>query len=211
MIAIIDYGIGNIHSLISAFQSYELNGLPVKVVLTSDENVLKTAQMVILPGVGAFKYAMEELEKRDLVRVINELFQMGKPLVGICLGMQLLYESSEEYGFCKGLGLLKGKVVEIPEEIKKPHMGWNALELKEFGLKAPASCLISHLSKDSYVYFVHSFYAAEIEASTLVASANYGVEIPAIVKKGNLIGFQFHPEKSGKVGGQLIQNVLALL
>lgn len=203
MIAIIDYGIGNIHSLISAFQSYELNGLPVEVVLTSDERLLNSAQMVILPGVGAFRYAMEELEKRNLVSVIKELYQSGKPIVGICLGMQLLYESSEEYGLCKGLGLLKGKIIELPSAVKKPHMGWNTLSTR-----VSKSNLLSSLSDESYVYFVHSFYADGIDESTLIACTNYGVKVPAIVKKENLIGFQFHPEKSGMVGSQLIQNLL---
>ncbi len=206
MIAIIDYGIGNIHSLISAFESYELSGSPVEIVLTSDETLLKSADLVILPGVGAFKYAMEELEKRDLIRVIQSLHRGGKTLVGICLGMQLMYESSDEYGICKGLGLLKGKVVELPEQIKKPHMGWNVLNFN-----TPNSSLLEEISDESYVYFVHSFYASEIDETTLIASTNYDVLIPAIVKQGNLIGFQFHPEKSGSVGGQLISNLLTLI
>lgn len=204
MIAIIDYGIGNIHSLISAFESYDLNGEPVDIILTSDEALLKAAELVILPGVGAFKYAMEELEKRDLVRVIQSLHRDGKTIVGICLGMQLMYESSDEYGICKGLGLLKGKVIELPDQIKKPHMGWNVINFN-----SPNSSLLEELSDDSYVYFVHSFYATEIDETTLIASTNYDVLIPAIVKQDNLIGFQFHPEKSGSVGGQLISNLLS--
>ena len=206
MIAIIDYGIGNIHSLISAFESYELKGEPVEVILTSDEALLKVADLVILPGVGAFKYAMEELEKRDLVRVIQSLHGDGKTLVGICLGMQLMYESSDEYGICKGLGLLKGKVRELPDQIKKPHMGWNVLNFN-----TPNSSLLEELSDESYVYFVHSFYATEIDETTLIASTNYDVLVPAIVIQDNIIGFQFHPEKSGSVGGQLISNLLSLI
>lgn len=203
MIAIVDYGIGNIHSLVSAFQSYQVDGKAVEIRLTSDEDLLREAELVILPGVGAFNYAMEELEKRNLVSLIRQLHQGGKKIMGICLGMQLMYDSSEEHGLCKGLGLLKGKVVKLPDCGKTTHMGWNELEIK-----TKSSSLVKEIEMDRYVYFVHSYYASNVDGSTVVASTNYGVEIPAIVQLDNLIGYQFHPEKSGKIGARLIQNIL---
>lgn len=203
MIGIIDYGIGNIHSLVSAFRFFQEDGEAVEIILTSDAEILNAADLIILPGVGAFNYAMEELEKRNLVPVIQQLHQKGKKIIGICLGMQLMYESSEEHGFCKGLGLLKGKIVKLPDSEKSTHMGWDTL-----AIPIKSSFLVKEIEMDPYVYFVHSYYAADIEESTIIATTNYGVEIPAIIQQDNLVGYQFHPEKSSIVGAKLIQNVL---
>jgi len=181
MIAIVDYGIGNIKSLMSLLDSED-------IILTDSAEELLRADVMILPGVGAFGYAMDALTERGLDVVVKEFAKTGKPLIGICLGMQLLYESSEEYGFHKGLGLLKGQIKTLPDTLIKPHMGWNKLSVS-----------------DHYMYFVHSYYAQGVDTNTIVAQTQYGVSIPAIVQSGNLIGFQGHPEKSGAYGATLLK------
>lgn len=192
MIAIVDYGVGNLFSLKSSFAAI---GADVKV--TSDAEDLKKADSIILPGVGAFEDAAKKLFESGLVDVIKEQVALGKPMMGICLGMQLLFEKSFEYGEHKGLGLIKGNVRPIsdviPDRLKIPHIGWNALIFKK------ENPLFKYISNGEHVYFVHSFYAADCEDS-VIASAEYGAELTAAVASGNVFGCQFHPEKSGETG-----------
>lgn len=195
MIAIVDYGIGNIMSLMHALEDED-------VILTSAPEVLRVADAIILPGVGAFGYAMAELESLQLVSVLKELNDMKKKIVGICLGMQLFYESSEEYGKHQGLGLLKGEIKILPNHVKKPHMGWNRLKLENKDCR-----LTKGVVEGDFTYFVHSYYAASISPETVVASTSYGLNVPAIIQHDNLIGYQFHPEKSGIVGKKLVKNL----
>ena len=192
MVAIVDYGVGNLFSLESSFAA-----IGVEVIVTADADVLRHADQIILPGVGAFGDAAEKLRKTGLDIVLKELAAAGKPLMGICLGMQMLFEKSYEYGEHDGLGLIPGKVVPIgdviPKDLKIPHIGWNGLHFKQ------ENPLFADVSEGDCVYFVHSFYAADCESS-VVATAEYGEELTAAVAKGNVFGCQFHPEKSGKVG-----------
>ncbi len=195
MIAIVDYGIGNIMSLMSALEGEE-------VILTSAPEMLKAADAIILPGVGAFGYAMAELEAMQLIGVLKELNDMKKKMVGICLGMQLFYESSEEHGWHEGLGLLKGEIKKLPKSVKTPHMGWNSLKLQQ-----KESLLTKDVNEGDFTYFVHSYFANGVSPETVVASTSYGLDVPAIIQYDNLIGYQFHPEKSGGVGKKLIKNL----
>ena len=192
MIAIIDYGVGNLFSLRSSFSA-----LGAEVTVTSDESVIAAAEKIILPGVGAFGDAMTKLRESGLDKVVIREVKKGKKLLGICLGMQLLFERSYEYGDWEGLGLLHGTVVpmqgSIPEELMIPHIGWNAL------LKKREHPLLSGVKEGDCVYFVHSFYAVDCDDS-LLATAEYGKELTAMVVKDNVAGAQFHPEKSSEVG-----------
>jgi imidazole glycerol-phosphate synthase subunit HisH len=201
MIGIVDYGMGNLFSVSKA-----LERLGVPYVISDDQEELLKADGIILPGVGAFKDAMALLESTHLKETIMAFVNTGKPLLGICLGMQLLFEDSEENGRTKGLGLLPGTVVRIPKEdlegntYKVPHMGWNHLKY------AKPSILTEGL-EEGYVYFVHSYYVHEGAADVTVASADYaGVPIPAVVSRDNVYGMQFHPEKSGDLGMELLKN-----
>ncbi len=193
MVAIIDYGVGNLFSLTSSFAA-----IGEAAVVTSDPAVIKAADRVLLPGVGAFADAAQKLAACGMDKAVKEALADGKYVMGICLGMQLLFEKSLEYGEHKGLGLLKGEVVPlagyVPADLKVPHIGWNALRFN--GEKDP---LFAHVNEGDHVYFVHSYYARGCEDS-LIADTEYGQRITAAVRKGNLIGCQFHPEKSGKVG-----------
>ena len=197
MIAIIDYGVGNLYSLTSSFRF-----IGADVTVTSDVDVIRSADKLVLPGVGAFEDAREKLRASGLDKVIIEEAAKGKPVMGICLGMQMLFERSFEYGEHEGLGLLRGSVVgmqgRIPEELKIPHIGWNALHIRR------SDPLLKYVNEGDCVYFVHSFYADGCEES-LIASAEYGREITAAVAKGNVMGCQFHPEKSGKVGLSILR------
>ncbi len=197
MIAIIDYGVGNLFSL-----SCSLKKVGADAVITGDKEIIKKADKLILPGVGAFGDAMEKLKKDGLDKLVKEETLKGKPLLGICLGMQLLFEKSYEFGVNEGLGLIKGEVVDmkgrIPEKLKIPHIGWNALELK-------GNCPIFKDLKDGdCVYFVHSFYAEGCE-NNLTASTEYGIKITAAAANGNIFGCQFHPEKSGETGLKILR------
>ncbi|WP_068676233.1 imidazole glycerol phosphate synthase subunit HisH [Oceanobacillus sp. Castelsardo] len=196
MIAIIDYDAGNIKSL-----QFALDKLKVESVLTKDPATIKNASSIILPGVGAFKDAITSLNKLGMTEIIREEVANGKPILGICLGMQLFYETSYEDGEWKGIGLLKGSVNRIPDIVKVPHMGWNTLQRHQ------ESPLFQNISDDPFVYFVHSYaIGGPYEKETLVSSSEYGMTVPAIVQKGNVTGMQFHPEKSGDVGLQLLKN-----
>jgi len=195
MIAIIDYDAGNIKSVEKAVKRYGQD-----VVLTRDAEVLRAADKVILPGVGAFGDAMDKLKKYGLDTVIREVISSGKPFLGICLGLQLLFEESEETPGVKGLGVLKGKIVRIPETgLKVPHIGWNSLKFEK---ETP---LFNGLSDGVYVYFVHSYYL-KAEEDIVIASTEYATHIHAAVAKDNVFACQFHPEKSSEVGLRILEN-----
>lgn len=200
MIAIIDYGAGNIRSVEKA-----LMHIGCEVQVTRDPAVLLQADAAVLPGVGSFGDAMHELRSRGLEEPIRTFVSMGKPFLGICLGLQILFESSEESPGVKGLGLLRGKIVRIPagEGLKIPHMGWNSLEIEKTG------GLFQDIPAEPYVYFVHSYYL-KAEEDVVTATARYGVTIHAAVQKGNLLACQFHPEKSGALGIALLRNFAAM-
>ena len=192
MIAIIDYGVGNLFSLCSSQKS-----IGAEAVVTSDKEILRSADKLILPGVGAFADAAQKLRDTGMDLIVREQAAAGKDIMGICLGMQLLFEKSYEYGEHEGLGLLKGSVVPmegaIPEKLKIPHIGWNALHF------AKPSGLFKYINENDCVYFVHSYFATDCDES-VIATTEYGREMTAAVELGNIKGCQFHPEKSGKVG-----------
>ncbi len=197
MIAIVDYGVGNLFSLISSFKK-----IGADITVTSDPKVIANADGIILPGVGAFEDAAKKLRDSGLGKVIIDEAARGKKLMGICLGMQMLFEKSYEYGCHEGLGLLKGSIVpmkdSIPSQLKIPHIGWNALHFTK------DSDLLKYVKKDDCVYFVHSFYATDCDDS-VIATAEYGKELTAAVQKDNVMGCQFHPEKSGEVGLNILR------
>lgn len=199
MIAIVDYGVGNLFSLRSS-----LKYIGADVVVTADADTLRKADKIILPGVGAFEDAAKKLFDSGLWQVVIDEAGTGKPLMGICLGMQLLLERSFEYGEHKGLGLIPGDVVSmepvLPVDYKVPHIGWNALH---FPADQPRSPIFRHLNEGDHVYFVHSFYADRCPAVT--ATTEYGAELTAAVGRDNVFGCQFHPEKSGPVGLSILR------
>ena len=197
MVAIVDYGVGNLFSLKSSF-----GAIGAEVVVTGDPAVLRSADKIILPGVGAFEDAAKKLRQSGLDAVLKELAAAGKPLMGICLGMQLLFEKSYEYGEHEGLGLIPGQVVPmagvIPAELKIPHIGWNALHLRQ---DVP---ILRYVKEGECVYFVHSYYATGCDAF-VAADTEYGAMLTAAVARGNVYGCQFHPEKSGDVGLRILK------
>lgn len=201
MIAIIDYDAGNIKSMEKALL---LLGEEVKI--TDDAREILSADKVVLPGVGAFGDAMGNLERRGLVPVIRETVEKGTPFLGICLGLQLLFERSDEAPGVAGLGILPGEILRIPpkEGLKIPHMGWNSLHLEHGGR------LFEQVPEQSYVYFVHSYYLKAGEEEIVKASTEYGVHIHASVEKGNVFACQFHPEKSSEVGLRILKNFVEL-
>ncbi len=197
MIAIIDYGVGNLFSLKSSFDK-----IGQETMVTGDIEEIKKADKIILPGVGAFEDAARKLRESGLFDLVIEEATGGKPLLGICLGMQLLFDKSFEYGEHKGLGLIPGEIRSIgeviPSDYKIPHIGWNALNIKK-------DCpLFKYIKDGDFVYFVHSFYGANCEENT-VATSEYGAPLTAAVAKGNIYGCQFHPEKSGEVGLNILR------
>ncbi|MBW7457116.1 imidazole glycerol phosphate synthase subunit HisH [Paenibacillus sepulcri] len=198
MIAVIDYGMGNLHSVSKAVER-----LGYEVLVTADMKEIMEADGAILPGVGAFGDAMQNLQNTKLEDVVKFYATSGKPLLGICLGMQLLFTESEEYGQHQGLGLLPGKVVRFQGDYKVPHMGWNKLT---FHRESP---LLGGL-EEGHVYFVHSFHVRPVQAEDLLATTDYHQPVTAIVGRDNVYGMQFHPEKSGDLGMQLLGNFLAL-
>ena len=198
MIAIVNYGVGNLYSLKSSFDS-----LGIETLVTGDAREIKKCDKIILPGVGAFSDAAKSLKNCGLDKVIIEEAKNGKPIMGICLGMQMLFEKSYEYGEHKGLGLIKGSVCPIADviggELKIPHIGWNALKFTE-----PKSPIFKYLKNGDCVYFVHSFYGANCKEN-IIATAEYGAELTAAVAKDNVFVCQFHPEKSGEVGLKILK------
>ena len=201
MIAIIDYDAGNIRSVEKAMAK-----LGQEVWITRDRERIMNADKVILPGVGSFGDAMAHLREYNLVEVIKDVVAEKKPFLGICLGLQLLYESSEETPGVEGLGILKGKILKIPEQegLKIPHMGWNSLHLQNDGR------LFRGIEQNPYVYFVHSYYLKAEEEETVKATTEYSVKIHASVEKENVFACQFHPEKSGDLGLQILKNFAEL-
>ena len=197
MIAIIDYGVGNLFSLASSFAA-----IGAEAVVTSDPAVIRSADRLILPGVGAFEDAARKLRESGMADLVCEEAARGKPIMGICLGMQLLFERSFEYGEHEGLGLIRGAVRPIadviPTGLKIPHIGWNALHLTR---QTP---LFKYLREGDFVYFVHSFYAADCDQA-VIATTEYGAPLTAAVASGNVMGCQFHPEKSGEVGLSILR------
>ncbi|MGN1443968.1 MAG: imidazole glycerol phosphate synthase subunit HisH [Acutalibacteraceae bacterium] len=198
MLAVVDYGVGNLFSLRSSLVS-----LGVDAVVTGDKTEIEKADRIILPGVGAFEDAVNKLRETGLDKVIVERAKAGTPLMGICLGMQLLFDKSYEYGEHDGLGLIKGKVVPmqgvIPSELKVPHIGWNALHFT-----SKKSEIFKYINENDCVYFVHSYFADECDDS-VIATAEYGKELTAAVQNENVFGCQFHPEKSGEVGLSILK------
>ena len=201
MIAIIDYDAGNIKSVEKALIS-----LGQEVCVTRDADEILQADKVILPGVGAFGDAMEKLHRYGLVDVIRKVAEKKTPFLGICLGLQLLFERSDEASGVEGLGILKGEVLKIPaaEGLKIPHMGWNSLQLKHNGK------LFQNLGEETYVYFVHSYYLKAEDPSIVKATTEYGVSIDASVEQENVFACQFHPEKSSDAGLQILKNFIEL-
>lgn len=199
MIAVIDYGVGNLFSLCSSLKS-----IGADAVVTPDPDTIRAAERIILPGVGAFADAAEKLHATGLDQILLEEAAQSKKIMGICLGMQMLFEESHEYGIHKGLGLIPGRVVPmagyIPEGLKIPHIGWNPLILKG-ETKHP---LLRYVNAGDCVYFVHSYFATDCQES-VIATAEYGRELTAAVARGNVMGCQFHPEKSGAVGLNILK------
>lgn len=196
MISVIDYGMGNLKSVHNA-----LKFLGIECIITRDQNEIKNSKGIILPGVGAFPDAIKNLKRYNLDKIILEEVNKGKKLLGICLGMQLLFSKSYEGEECEGLGIISGEITKLQGNIKIPHIGWNSLEFNK------EDSLINELGKESYVYFVHSYLASNIQEEDVLAYSNYGEnKIPAVVNKGCVYGAQFHPEKSGDVGLKILKN-----
>ncbi len=201
MIAMIDYDAGNLKSVEKAFAS-----LNQDVIITRNHDEILNADKVILPGVGSFGMAMDNLHKYELVDVIKEVAKKGTPLFGICLGLQLLFESSDESEGVEGLGILKGKILKIPpsEGLKIPHMGWNSLNIN------PSSKLFKGIDNNAYVYFVHSYYLKAEDENIVAATTEYSTHIHAAVEAKNVFACQFHPEKSSDVGLKILENFAKL-
>ncbi len=202
MIAILDYDAGNIKSVERA-----LSALGQEAVITRDNQEIMAADGVILPGVGAFGDAMDHLKKYELDKAIREVVAKETPFLGICLGLQLLFEGSEESRGVEGLGILPGEILRIPDapDLKIPHIGWNSLSYPNEGR------LFANVPENSYVYFVHSYYLHAFDPSIVTATTEYGVTIHASVEKGNVFASQFHPEKSSRIGRQILKNFVSLL
>lgn len=202
MIAVIDYGAGNLQSVVKAF-----NFIGCDVFVTADKDVLKNADAAVLPGVGAFGDSMNCLKSAHYVNPVLDFIESGKPFLGICLGLQLLFEGSDESPGVSGLGVLEGKIIKIPTDIglKVPHVGWNSLDIKNHG------GLFQGLEPNPYVYFVHSYYLKAKKPQVVSSTTTYGIQIDASVQRGNLFATQFHPEKSGKAGLQMLKNFVSLI
>ena len=201
MIAIIDYGMGNLRSVQKGFEA-----VGAKAIVTSDSKKILSARSVVLPGVGAFKACMDNLEKFNLIDTVKQSVQRGKPFLGICLGLQLLFSQAEEFGSVSGLGILKGKVVGFKDApnsgdpLKIPHMGWNNVEVK------PSHPLFDSVPNQSYFYFVHSYYVVPEDRATVATITNYGIEFVSGIHHENIHAFQFHPEKSQQLGLTVLKN-----
>lgn len=197
MIAIIDYGAGNLHSVKNA-----LDFIGASSIITDDIKVIKAADGIILPGVGSFGDAIDSMQKNGLTDTVKSQAAGGKPFLGICLGLQLLFESSDESPGVEGLGILKGTINKIPKNsgLKVPHMGWNSIDIKQ------PNGIFENIEQDAYVYFVHSYYLKVANIGDVAATTNYGVEIDAAVQVDKLIATQFHPEKSGETGLKILRN-----
>jgi glutamine amidotransferase len=200
MIAIVDYGIGNLGSVTKGFRH-----AGAETVLTGDPAALAAAEALVLPGDGAFAAAMAELRSRGLIEVLLAAAHAGKPLLGICIGMQLLFDESEEHGCHAGLGLLPGRVRRFADALVVPHMGWNSLSFQR------PHALFDGLAAGSYVYFVHSYFCEAKQPSDVLATSDYGDNFAAVVGRDNVLGVQFHPEKSQAVGLRMVENFVRLV
>jgi glutamine amidotransferase len=194
-IAIIDYGVGNLRSVEKAFTS---QGIPA--VVTRDEKVLREADKLVLLGVGAFGYAMDSLRKLGFDRLVIEAAKAGKPIIGLCVGLQMMFDEGHEFGVHRGLGLLPGRVVRFPDGMRVPHVGWNQVELKQ------THPLFSDLPDQSFFYFVHSYYVETSERSCVIGETEYESRFASVCGHGNILGVQFHPEKSQTAGLKLLRN-----
>lgn len=199
MITIIDYAINNLHSVANAFRS-----LRIPTEITQDARRIQGAQKLVLPGVGAFGDAMNNLRTKNLLELLQEKVESGTPLLGLCLGLQLLFTESEEFGSVSGLDIIQGRVKKLPVDVQVPHIGWNQLRL----LKSDP--LLEGVAEGSFVYFVHSFYATPVNYGHVLATTDYGIEFTAMTRKGNVWATQFHPEKSQDVGLNILRNFASL-
>lgn len=197
-IAIIDYDIGNLRSVEKAFTS---QGLPAEV--TKDEQVIRNADKLVLLGVGAFGYAMDNLRKYGFDKLIQEAAVAGKPIIGLCVGLQMLFEEGHEFGVHKGLGLLPGKVIKFPDGVRVPHVGWNQVEYHNGSAQQP---IFRGLPDQSFYYFVHSYYVEPADESCVMGVTDYGLRYASICGRGGVVGVQFHPEKSQAAGLHLLKN-----
>lgn len=202
MIAIVDYGMGNIRSVSKAIEA--VGG---EALITQNPEEIKKAKAIVLPGVGAFRDCIGNLTEFGLIETVKEEILTGKPYLGICLGMQILFTESEEFGICKGLNLIKGRVIRfnLPQEYKIPHMGWNTVTFKK------KSKILSDVPDSSYFYFVHSYYVVPEESKVIGGVTDYGIEFTSIIIHENIFATQFHPEKSQKMGLKLLSNFIQLI
>jgi imidazole glycerol-phosphate synthase subunit HisH len=196
MIAVVDYGVGNLHSVAKALEKV---GADTKV--TSDWKDMEKADGVVLPGVGAFKDSMDAMHRSDLAKAITAFIASGKPFLGVCVGLQMLFAESEEFGLSKGLGIFPGRVVRFGPGQKVPHMGWNGIKITK-----PGNPLLKGVADGTYLYFVHSYYVAPANPSIIAATCGYGVEFTCMVWEKNVFGTQFHPEKSQAEGLKIYEN-----
>lgn len=196
-VAVIDYEVGNLANVYNAWKR-----LGIDAVITRDPDVIGQADFIELPGVGAIRDAMANLQKFNLIPVLNEQVKSGKFFMGVCLGMQALFEKDYEGGTYDGLGFLPGDIVPFRTTLKVPHMGWNELEFR------CSHWIQKGLPAHPYVYFVHSYHKSPVDSPDVIATADYGQPVPAICGRDNVLGFQFHPEKSGPVGARILQNVI---
>ena len=195
-IAIIDYGVGNLRSVEKAFTSQG-----IAAVVTSDPHLLRSAERVVLPGVGAFKACMDGLRSHGFEDLVLDLARSGKPILGVCVGMQMMFEEGHEFGVHRGLGLLPGRVVKFPDgSLRVPHIGWNQVAFKR------AHPIFRDLADESFFYFVHSYFALPTDASCVLGETEYGLHYTSICGRGNIVGVQFHPEKSQTAGLKLLRN-----
>ncbi len=200
MIAIVDYDVGNVKNVYNAFERIGL-----KTKITANPVDIDKSKAIILPGVGAFRDAMSNLEKTQLKECILNNAKKGKLIIGICLGMQLLFEKSYEDGEWEGLGLMEGEIIKFNTDLKVPHMGWNNI------VKSKSDEIGKDVNDGEYVYFVHSYYLKPKDEENVIFWTEYGAKVPAIVRKNNIIGMQFHPEKSGKTGMKLLKNIKEMI
>ncbi|MCM8778298.1 MAG: imidazole glycerol phosphate synthase subunit HisH [Candidatus Omnitrophica bacterium] len=200
MIAIVDYKMGNLRSIAKAFEV-----MGAEVLITAQGEDLKNAQAIVLPGVGAFGQGMRHLREQGIAPVLKEEIDKGKPFLGICLGMQLLFSYSEEQGRHRGLDIIKGRVECFPKNLKVPHIGWNQIKIKNQESKIK---ILEGIPNGAYFYFVHSYYVVPENKEIILAKTDYGIEFPSVIQKDNILGVQFHPEKSQELGLKFLENFL---
>ena len=198
-IAIIDYGVGNLRSVEKAFTSQG-----IEAVVTSDEKILRSADKLVLPGVGAFKACMDGLRVRGFDELVLEAAGAGKPIIGLCVGLQMMFDEGHEFGVHKGLGLMPGRVVRFPEKLRVPHIGWNQVEFKR------EHKVFTDLPSQTFFYFVHSFYVESSDQTCVLGETDYGMRYASICGRNNIVGVQFHPEKSQTAGLKLLKNFAEL-